>query len=43
MKKEQIVEMFERIGMDPGRRGETLINRRVREIIECLIEDFKKS
>ena len=36
-KKEQILKAFEQIGMDPGRSGETLINRRICEIVECIV------
>lgn len=42
-KKEQILEAFERIGMDPGRRGETLSIEEFGELSNALYEEFKKS
>jgi 16S rRNA (adenine1518-N6/adenine1519-N6)-dimethyltransferase len=42
-KKEQILEAFERIGMDPGRRGETLSIEEFGELSNVLYADFKKS
>ncbi|MCM3639440.1 16S rRNA (adenine(1518)-N(6)/adenine(1519)-N(6))-dimethyltransferase RsmA [Sporosarcina luteola] len=41
-KKEQILEAFERIGMDPGRRGETLSIKEFGELSNALYADFKK-
>ncbi|MCM3745671.1 16S rRNA (adenine(1518)-N(6)/adenine(1519)-N(6))-dimethyltransferase RsmA [Sporosarcina luteola] len=40
-KKEQILEAFERIGMDPGRRGETLSIEEFGELSNALYADFK--
>lgn len=40
-KKEQILEAFERIGMDPGRRGETLSIKEFGELSNALYADFK--
>lgn len=42
-KKEQILEAFERIGMDPGRRGETLSIKEFGDLSNVLHADFKKS
>ncbi len=39
-KKEQILQAFEKIGMDPGRRGETLNIREFAELSNALYEDF---
>ena len=43
MKKEQIIEIFERIGMDSGRRGETLSIEEFGILSNALYADFKKS
>ncbi|MCM3712158.1 16S rRNA (adenine(1518)-N(6)/adenine(1519)-N(6))-dimethyltransferase RsmA [Sporosarcina luteola] len=40
-KKEQILDAFERIGMDPGRRGETLSIKEFGELSNALYADFK--
>ena len=37
VKKEQILKAFEQIGMDPGRRGETLTIEEFAESVECII------
>ena len=42
-KKEKILEAFERIGMDPGRRGETLSIEEFGELSNALYADFKKT
>lgn len=42
-KKEEIMSAFERIGMDPGRRGETLSIEEFGELSNALYESFKKS
>lgn len=42
-KKEQILAAFEKIGMDPGRRGETLSIEEFGELSNALYEEFKKS
>ncbi|MGG0669105.1 16S rRNA (adenine(1518)-N(6)/adenine(1519)-N(6))-dimethyltransferase RsmA [Sporosarcina koreensis] len=42
-KKEQILKAFERIGMDSGRRGETLSIEEFGELSNALYEEFKKS
>ncbi|MFC5603617.1 16S rRNA (adenine(1518)-N(6)/adenine(1519)-N(6))-dimethyltransferase RsmA [Sporosarcina koreensis] len=41
-KKEQILAAFEKIGMDPGRRGETLSIEEFGELSNALYDDFKK-
>ena len=40
-KKEQILQAFEKIGMDPGRRGETLNNQGICGTIKCIIRRFR--
>lgn len=42
-KKEQILQAFERIEMDPGRRGETLSIEEFGKLSNALYTDFKKS
>jgi 16S rRNA (adenine1518-N6/adenine1519-N6)-dimethyltransferase len=40
LKKEQILKAFEQIGMDPGRRGETLTIAEFANLSNALYEDF---
>ena len=42
-KKEEILQAFERIGMDPARRGETLSIEEFGELANALYADFKGS
>ncbi|KAA0941002.1 16S rRNA (adenine(1518)-N(6)/adenine(1519)-N(6))-dimethyltransferase RsmA [Sporosarcina sp. ANT_H38] len=42
LKKEQILKAFEKIGMDPGRRGETLSIEEFASLSNALYEDFYK-
>lgn len=42
-KKEQILEAFEQIGMDPGRRGETLSIEEFGKLANALHGEFKKA
>lgn len=42
-KKEQILQALERIGMDPGRRGETLSIEEFGNLANALYADFKES
>ncbi|WP_339252576.1 16S rRNA (adenine(1518)-N(6)/adenine(1519)-N(6))-dimethyltransferase RsmA [Sporosarcina sp. FSL W8-0480] len=42
-KKEQILQAFERIGIDPGRRGETLSIEEFGKLANALYADFKES
>ncbi|MDN4608865.1 16S rRNA (adenine(1518)-N(6)/adenine(1519)-N(6))-dimethyltransferase RsmA [Sporosarcina highlanderae] len=42
-KKEEILQAFERIGMDPARRGETLSIKEFGELANALYADFKES
>jgi 16S rRNA (adenine1518-N6/adenine1519-N6)-dimethyltransferase len=39
-KKEEILKAFEHIGMDPGRRGETLTIEEFANLSNALHEDF---
>ncbi|WP_432362907.1 16S rRNA (adenine(1518)-N(6)/adenine(1519)-N(6))-dimethyltransferase RsmA [Sporosarcina sp. UB5] len=43
LKKEQILQAFEQIGMDPGRRGETLSIKEFGELSNALYPQFKMS
>lgn len=40
LKKEQILKAFEQVGMDPGRRGETLTIEEFANLSNALYEDF---
>ena len=40
MKKELILQAFEQIGIDPGRRGETLTVEEFAKLSNALYEDF---
>ena len=40
LKKELILKAFEQIGMDPGRRGETLTIEEFAKLSNALYEDF---
>jgi 16S rRNA (adenine1518-N6/adenine1519-N6)-dimethyltransferase len=42
LKKEEILKAFDQIGMDPGRRGETLTIEEFANLSNALYEDFFK-